>query len=164
MAFVALSVGVLIAKETGGEDTEASEQEPSSPKVASTSTRAPDAEQPRAASADESKLVVSYLHGSARCGPCRTLQAYATEAVETHFAKELADGSMEFRIVNVATPENRHLQQHYEIYTQSVIVSEMQDGEEIRWRNLDRVWDLLRDRNAYFDYIRREIEDFGSEP
>lgn len=178
LAFVGLSVVVLVAKETGGGDGTSAEQpalaqgdagaaDPSS--VTATSPEAGATETSQTSShvatekAHDTKIVVAYLHGNRRCGPCRSLQAYAAEAVKTHFSDELAGGTMEFRVQNVATPEHNHLRQRYGLYTQSVIVSELRNGQEVRWKNLDRIWELVRDRDAYFEYIQSEIEDFRSE-
>ncbi len=166
LSFVAVSIIVVLAKETGGRDSGTDQAEIAAVTESHADTGAPSGltkeTRTSVATAQESKYVVAYLHGRARCGPCRTLEDYAKEAVHAHFADDLASGDMEWRIVNVATPENSHLSQHYGLYTQSVIVSEVQNGTEVRWKNLDMIWQLVRDRDAYFDYIKTEVEAFRS--
>ena len=61
-------------------------------------------------------IVAYYFHTNYRCPTCRRIEAFSREAIETGFAKELADGKLEFRLVNVETPENSHLMQVLELF------------------------------------------------
>lgn len=105
-------------------------------------------------------FVAYYLHGKARCVSCTTIERLTKNALDTHFADAQKTGLMEVRLVNVETPENRHYIQDYQITNQSVILSELQDGKEVRWKNLKQVWRLFRDETAFDDYIRTETEAF----
>jgi hypothetical protein len=44
-----------------------------------------------------------------------------------------------------------------------VVVSEVRDGREVRWRNLEKVWDLLGDADAFQAYVEREVQAFLDE-
>ena len=105
-------------------------------------------------------FVAYYLHGKARCVSCTTIERLTKNALDTHFADAQKSGLMEVRLVNVETSENRHYIQDYQITNQSVILSELQDGKEVRWKNLKQVWRLLRDEKAFDDYIRTETDAF----
>lgn len=105
-------------------------------------------------------FVAYYLHGRARCVSCTTIERLTKNALDTHFADAQKSGLMEVRLVNVETSENRHYIQDYQITNQSVILSELQDGKEVRWKNLKQVWRLLRDEKAFDDYIRTETDAF----
>lgn len=105
-------------------------------------------------------FVAYYLHGRARCVSCTTIERLTKNALDAHFADAQKSGLMEVRLVNVETPENRHYIQDYQITNQSVILSELQDGKEVRWKNLKLVWRLFRDETAFDDYIRTETEAF----
>ena len=105
-------------------------------------------------------FVAYYLHGKARCVSCTTIERLTKIALDTHFADAQKSGLMDVRILNVETPENRHYIQDYQITNQSVILSELQDGKEVRWKNLKQVWRLFRDETAFDDYIRTETEAF----
>jgi hypothetical protein len=65
---------------------------------------------------------------------------------------------MEWRPVNTDEPGNEHYRDDYSLYTKSVVVSDLQDNEEIRWKNLDQVWQLLGNEAEFKDYIREEVE------
>jgi thiol-disulfide isomerase/thioredoxin len=110
-----------------------------------------------------SQLVVYYFHGNARCPSCYKLEQYAKEAVEQNFANELKDGRMQFKVVNIDQPANSHFVNDYQLYTKSVVLSLVKDGKQVRYKNLEKVWDLLRDQNQYHAYVRDEIKPFLGE-
>ena len=105
-------------------------------------------------------FVAYYLHGRARCVSCTTIERLTKNALDTHFADAQKSGLLEVRIINVETLENRHYIQDYQITNQSVILSEVQNGKEVRWKNLKRVWRLYNKEEAFDDYIRTETEAF----
>ena len=57
-------------------------------------------------------------------------------------------------------PANAHHVKDYGLFTKSVVVSEVQAGREVRWKNLDEVWPLLRDPEAFQDYVEREVRAY----
>ena len=110
-----------------------------------------------------SQLVVYYFHGNARCASCYKLEQYAKEALEQNFADELKSGKIVFKIVNIDKSGNDHFVADYQLYTKSVVLSLVKDGKQVRYKNLEKVWDLLRDQNQYHAYVRDEIEPFLGE-
>jgi len=110
-----------------------------------------------------SQLVVYYFHGNARCPSCYKLEQYAKEALEQNFANELKSGKIVFKIVNIDQAGNDHFVADYQLYTKSVVLSLVKDGKQVRYKNLEKVWDLLRDQNQYHAYVRDEIKPFLGE-
>jgi hypothetical protein len=104
------------------------------------------------------KIVVYYFHGNMRCRTCLALERLAKESVETTFAKSIKKGRLEWKTVNVETAGNEHFTNDYKLYTRSVIVSILQDGKEVSWKNLDRIWTLVRDEEKYKEYITGEVK------
>ena len=108
------------------------------------------------ASAGE-KIVVYYFHGNIRCYTCHNLENYAKQAVEAAFADALKNGKLEWKTVNVETAGNEHFSADYRLYTKSVIVSTIKNGKEVSWKNLDKIWLLVRDETKYKEYITAEV-------
>ena len=104
---------------------------------------------------------VYYFHRTIRCPACEMIEALAQKAVEEGFADELAAGRIEWRIINLDEPENKHFEEDYRLPMQSVIVSEVRGGKEVRWKNLDKVWDLLNDDTGFVRYVQDEIRAYG---
>ena len=104
------------------------------------------------------KTLVYYFHATTRCATCRAIEAYAHEAVMSAFAAELEAGGLEWRAVNVDEPSNRHFIGDFRLYTRSVVVVDAEDPR--RYRNLERVWQLVRDKAAFQRYVEQEVRAF----
>jgi hypothetical protein len=104
------------------------------------------------------RTLVYYFHATTRCATCRTIEAYAQEAVTTAFTADLKSGSLVWRAVNVDEPANRHFIQDFQLYTRSVVVVDAKDPK--RYKVLDRVWQLVRDKAAFRSYVEQEIRAF----
>lgn len=116
-----------------------------------------------AATGQKDQMIAYYFHGKARCITCRHLEAYAEEALKTGFPRELADGRLVWRTVDVSQPENRHFAIDYQLRYQSLVLVEMEDGGPQRWRNLDQIWQKVRDKEAYLAYVQGEVDRFLAE-
>jgi len=107
--------------------------------------------------------MVYYFHGSFRCPTCHKLEQYAKEAVETNFKGALGSGTLEYKTVNTDDKGNEHFLGDYQLFTKSVVLSMTKDGKEVKWKNLDKIWDLVQNKQKYMDYVKCEIEDFLKE-
>ncbi|MFZ3136447.1 MAG: nitrophenyl compound nitroreductase subunit ArsF family protein [Thermodesulfovibrionales bacterium] len=116
-----------------------------------------------AVKSQNSKLIAYYFHGTFRCTTCRTIEQYSHDAIQTYFAKELGNGRLEFRPVNIEEPGNKHFIQDYQLVTKSLVLSLMSDGKETKWKNLADVWKLVRDKDKFFQYVKDEVEKFLKE-
>jgi hypothetical protein len=41
-----------------------------------------------------------------------------------------------------------------------VVVAQIRGGRPTRWRNLELIWDLVGDKDAFLKYIRDEVRPF----
>ncbi|MFH0764042.1 MAG: nitrophenyl compound nitroreductase subunit ArsF family protein [Candidatus Omnitrophota bacterium] len=114
-------------------------------------------------SAPINRVTVYYLHGDFRCVNCKTIERYTKEAVEKYFQKELDAGKVVFSIINVETKGNEHFTNDYQLYTKSVALSLVKNGKEIKFDNLTKVWEYLRNKEAFQQYIKSEIEKYIKE-
>ncbi|GAG17664.1 unnamed protein product, partial [marine sediment metagenome] len=120
--------------------------------------RKTDSVKPLSPSADVD--IVYYFMTSARCPSCMKIEAFTKEAVQNNFTDYLKDGRIEWHIVQVDKPENRHFIKDYQLYTKSVVLVKIRNGEEVNWKNLERVWQLLYDKNDFQAYISQEVKSF----
>ena len=103
-------------------------------------------------------VLVYYFHATVRCATCRTIEAYAQETVTSKFASDLEARRLEWRAVNVDEPANRHFIRDFQLYTRSVVVVDAKNPK--RYKVLDRVWQLVRDKAAFQSYVEQEIRAF----
>lgn len=104
--------------------------------------------------------IAYYFHGNARCQSCYKIETYTFETMKTKFAKELSEGTIVWEVVNVEQGMNQHFISEYALSTKSVVLSEVENGKEIKWKNLDKVWELLGDQTKFQGYIESEVKDF----
>ena len=109
---------------------------------------------------DYDKIIVYYFHGNRRCISCRKLEANTRNAIDSLFADQLENGQLELQVINTDQPQNRHFTHDYRLFTKSVVLSKIKDGYEIKWKNLDKIWQLYRSKEAYSDYIQSELKSF----
>jgi len=161
LAFVALTVIWLVAAEVAGRKPAPPTAQDESTGTASrpSDTSAP-AETPKADQADARKVVAYYFHGNMRCMTCRAIEANARQAIETGFPDALKDGRLQWRVINVEEPRNEHYVTDFKLTTRSVVLQETVGGKQTRWKNLDRVWELIRDKDAFLPYVRKETRDY----
>jgi len=116
-----------------------------------------------AASEDQQQsdqVVVYYLHMNRRCMTCSKLEAYSKEAVETGFAEQLKDSSIVFRVKNFEQEGNERFAKDYQLYSQSLVLSRQHDSKETEWKNLDKIWKLVGNKEEFITYVQTEVADF----
>ena len=103
-------------------------------------------------------LVVYYFHSNIRCPTCRSIESQAQETVQTHFASQLSNGEVIWKIVNYEQPAAKPLATKFEIQMPVVVLAKMKDGQIENWKRLDEVWAMVGDKPAFTKYVRGEIE------
>lgn len=109
------------------------------------------------------EVIAYYFHTTYRCASCKKIEAYSAEAIETGFAEELENGTLKFESINIDEPDNEHFAKDYQLYTKSVIVCDMEDGKQTEWKNLTKVWELIRDKDEFVKYVQDEISAYLKE-
>jgi predicted DCC family thiol-disulfide oxidoreductase YuxK len=100
---------------------------------------------------------VYYFHTTQRCASCRKIEAWTDEAVHAPWPASVDASVLEWLPLNLDEPANRHFVSDYQLFTKSVVVVELANGRQVRWKNLPRIWELLMDREAFRQYVRREV-------
>ncbi len=94
-------------------------------------------------------VVAYYFHGTMRCSTCYKLEQYSKEAI-----------GADLKVVNVEEKENEHYIKDYQLYTKSLILSLVKDGKEIKWKNLDKIWECVGNKQRFIDYVKSGVADF----
>jgi hypothetical protein len=108
----------------------------------------------------DSRVIAYYFHTNYRCASCRQIEAYSHEAVATAFPKELESGRLVWRLVNVEEKGNEHFVKDYGLFTKSLVLVEEKKGEQVRWKNLAKVWELLGHKERFFAYVQNEVRGY----
>lgn len=103
------------------------------------------------------QVVLVAAHMTFRCPECNQIEWYARELVEREFAEELESGQLVFRTVDYM--RDATFARRYDISSSTLVLIRVADGEEQGYTRLDQVWTMVRDREAYFDYVRGSVQD-----
>jgi len=107
---------------------------------------------------------VYYLHGNVRCPTCRSIEAYAKEAVETGFADELQSGKIRWQVVNYESPGKEHYATDYQVVAPNVVLAKFQGGKQVTWKGLPEVWEHVGDKAAFVSFVQKSLREFMGEP
>lgn len=108
-------------------------------------------------------FIAYYFHTTYRCPSCTKIEQWSEEAILTGYEDKLRNGALQWHSINVDEPDNKHFTEDYQLYTKSLILVEIKDGAHVRWKNLDQVWHLLRNKEKFIEYVRTEIDDWIKE-
>lgn len=110
------------------------------------------------------RVTVYYFYTNARCPSCLNMERWTGETLRSQFGDLLDNGALTWSPVNLNGEGNYHFVKDYRLYTKSVILSEKIGGREVRWKNLDRVWELLKNEGRFRNYVQTEVLDFLGDP
>lgn len=111
-------------------------------------------------SSERARIIVYYFHGTYRCPSCTKIEKWSYEAIKHSFLKALKEGRLLWKPVNVDKPENRHFVKEYSLFTKSLIITEVKGEKQTKWKNLDKVWRLLRDQENFSAYVTQEVKNY----
>ncbi len=143
LTFVVFTVGYAVGKEVGAR----SALEHAGPRAAADPASVP-----------ARQLVVRYYHSTKRCSTCNTLEAYAKEALETHFAEALASKAVVWETANMDQAWNEEAVEEYGLIRSALVLSDLRRGEEDDYRVLKKLWDLTADKQAFLAHVKEAVD------
>ncbi|MFH1699669.1 MAG: nitrophenyl compound nitroreductase subunit ArsF family protein [Candidatus Zixiibacteriota bacterium] len=111
-------------------------------------------------SQESDRIVVYYLHMNRRCMTCGKLESYSQEAILSGFPEQLKDSSVIWQVENFEQKGNEHFAKDYQLYSQSLILSRQNGGRETEWKNLDKIWQLVGNKEKFIAYVQMEVQKF----
>jgi hypothetical protein len=113
-----------------------------------------------APAAGDRQIVAYYFHGKLRCKTCVGMEGMATEVLKTDFPAQLKDKSIDWRVVNYDEQANEHFIKDYQLVGPSVVLVELAGGRQVRYRNLDKIWQLAHEEDEFKHYVRTQVAAF----
>lgn len=106
------------------------------------------------------QVVAYYFHGKLRCKTCVGMEAMATEVLKTDFPAQLEDKTIDWRVVNYDDPANEHFIKDYQLVGPAIVLVELSGGKQVRYRNLDKIWQLAHEEDEFKHYVRTQVAAF----
>ena len=107
----------------------------------------------------EDRLLVYYLHGNIRCQTCETLEVLSQKAVLSNFEDQISKGTIEWKVVNYEDSGNDHFLKDFDISFQSLVIVDVKENKQLHHENLDKIWELVHDEEAYLAYVKTKIDE-----
>jgi len=109
----------------------------------------------------QSRTVVAYyFHGNFRCPTCRKIEALSREAVESGFPEDLKAGRLEWQVINPEEPGNEHFVQDYQLFSKALVLVAKEGSKQTQWKNLQYIWTLVNNKEAFIKYVQTEIRSY----
>lgn len=158
LAFVAICALAIVRDSRSGREAPPAASAPTPPpEAAPVRRKAKTGGEGVRKAAERVTIIAYYFHGYARCATCRKLEEYSRQAVTEGFPEELRKGAVVFSAVNVEEDANRHYIEDYRLPNKSLVLQVRRGAKSMEWRNLDRIWELVGDRDAFLAYVRGEM-------
>ncbi|MBL0161895.1 MAG: hypothetical protein IPP47_33295 [Bryobacterales bacterium] len=109
---------------------------------------------------ESGKVIAYYFHVTVRCTTCRAIESYSKEVITARFGPELASGRLEWRLVNLQLPENKHFVQDYQLFTKSLVLVRTENGKQRDFKVLNDTWELVGNKTAMQSYVEKEVRGF----
>ena len=120
--------------------------------------RAAPADEPAATNAP-GQPIVYYFHRTARCPTCLSMETGTSQAVAKANSGASAT-SLAWRAVNLDEPANAHYADDFQLTFGTVVVAENREGQAVRWKNLEKVWEYSSDEAIFSQYLESEFGPF----
>jgi hypothetical protein len=110
---------------------------------------------------DSGRVVVAYyFYRTLRCDNCLRIEAWSKDALDSAFSAQLLNGLLWWRPLNTDLPDYTHFIEEYKLETKSLVVAEFHNGQRVRWKICERVWDLLEDKGSFTAYVQAEVNSY----
>jgi hypothetical protein len=116
------------------------------------------------AAAGGDQVVVYYFHRTLRCQTCLAIEDLAAFAITQNLIGEIERGALAWRPVNVDQEADAHFVDDFALETQALVVAAYHEGALLRWRNLEKVWDLHPTPDAFDAYVLAAVHEFIADP
>ena len=103
------------------------------------------------------RVVVMYFHRTERCPTCKMMGSYSEEAVNSGFASELKNQTVEFRYIDFQQPENANLAKAYKVTGPALIVAKVVDAKVSKYTDLKEIWVKVREKPMFIEYVQENV-------
>ena len=73
---------------------------------------------------------ILYFHGKQRCMTCRSIEQNTKELLESKFQRQMKEGKVVFRVINISKKENAQIAEKYEVTWSSLFLVQHKNGKE----------------------------------
>ncbi|TVP99242.1 MAG: hypothetical protein EA381_10115 [Planctomycetaceae bacterium] len=148
LGFIAVSLALAVRKvapktESGSEATAAVQTSSVGPEALTTKLAA-------------TQFSAVYFHSPHRCPTCRKIESFSHDALSS----EVDAGKLAWQTADYTSDVNASLVDQFKVFTSTVVLVETRDGNVVRWKNLEEVWDHTGEQSGFTAFIHQAWADF----
>lgn len=102
------------------------------------------------------KVEVFLFHATQRCPTCIRIGQLAKATVEEKFSEKIKSGEIEFREINMDSPENKALAEKFQAGGSALFINAIKDGQD-DIKEDTMVWRLAGEADKFEDYLSNKI-------
>lgn len=102
-------------------------------------------------------VIAFYFHPTFRCPECLDIEALSREAIESGFDRAIENGDLIWIVLNMEEPGAEEFVEEFKLDTSTLVIADMHGGQQTRWKKLEKVWELLNDRDGFVKYVQEEV-------
>ena len=108
------------------------------------------------AASPNSYVEVIYFHGKQRCITCKAIETYSREVIDEQFARQVKEGTVRFRAIDISTPEGEQLADRYRVSRSSLFINGWNNGKESR---NDLTLFAFRNARSHTELFKQEVKE-----
>ncbi|MEG0456404.1 MAG: nitrophenyl compound nitroreductase subunit ArsF family protein [Bacteroides sp.] len=110
--------------------------------------------------AQKEYVEVLYFHGKQRCVTCNAIEKLTGEVMEKDFAKQVENGKVVFKVIDISTGEGEKIADKYEVTWSSLYINQWKDGKETQNNMTDFGFSYAKDSpDTFKSEIKKKIEE-----
>lgn len=106
-----------------------------------------------------SKIEVIDFHSTHRCKTCNAIEVNTNYTLNTFFSKELENGDITFRIINVDKKENENIAEKFEATGTALFLNVIHQGQENQINLTDFAFMKGNNKTDFSEALKLKIED-----
>lgn len=101
---------------------------------------------------------LAYFHRVPGCQTCQIMSRYVFETVETKFAPEAESKKLVLRYIDFENPRYAAQTRAYKISGPTLTAIEVQNGKDVRYWRLDKIWTFAGNKAQFQNYVETELK------
>lgn len=113
---------------------------------------------------NENRIEVLYFYGKQRCITCRAIEKHTKDLLDTLYSKQLADGKIVYKSIDISQKENEAIADKYEVTWSSLFINLWKEGKEETNNMTDFAFSYAKGQAEVFkEGIREKIEELRAQ-
>jgi hypothetical protein len=96
-----------------------------------------------------------YFHRTERCTSCNNAEQYTRDTLDKYFGDEIKSGKV--TIQSIDYQKDKAMAEKYNVKMQGLKLVITRNGQQTV-RDLPELWSYVRDRDAFMDYLKNELD------